>query len=158
MRAWSHAIAMDPNRGPLFLVEHNRRVLAQPRAVCGALQHTVHGMAIELSALLGLIDEFGASPAEPDGVPTGRLEILNDSLKTLRLAVSTETGVMIPLDDDDVRAWETFLENWLRLHHAHGYTARDPVFDIEMEGLVERSFGAKAELLCPKCWDWRSWT
>jgi len=158
MRAWAHAIAMEPNRGPLFLVEHNRRVSGQPGAVCRTLEQALHGLPIELSTLLTLIDEFGVTPAEADVSVPERLCMLADAVKTLRSAVVTDGGLKIPLDDDAVRTWETFLESWLRIRFANGYHSRNPLFDIETTGLVERSFGAKAELFCPKSWDWRSWT
>jgi hypothetical protein len=155
MRAWAQAIAMDPACGPPFLVEHDRRLLERPLIVARVLQYSLSNLPVESDTLVGLLDEYGIPSAEPNGSIPERLQTLMDALDMLRSNVGADAKLIVPLDAEATRTWETFLENWIRLYDSLsncGACERG----VELESLVQQSFPPRAELLCPKSWDWRS--
>jgi hypothetical protein len=141
-------------------VAYDQRVDALPAAIYRALQIAALGlkstMQIEYPELIRLVDTHGMPPGEVDPTGPSSLQVLATCLQRFRDSVEQEANLVIPLDAEALHTWRRFLEDWLRAHDqdpANPHRSR-----AALEELVQDSFGARSELLCPKSWDWKHWS
>jgi hypothetical protein len=153
MRAWAHAIAMDPDRGPPFMLEHDGKLALQPVDVSKMLADTMRSRSLLSTELVDLIDRHGIPQAAgtelAENAREPELVRLAEALAVLRDAVEAQGALTLPQNPDTNRAWAQFLEKWLRLHASpHGNFP-------SLQQLAKTTFGPARDLLCPKSWDGR---
>src|SRR5262249_44087362 len=152
--AWAHAVAMDADRVAPFLVEHDARLDKRPARLADCLRLGIGcDTLLLIPQIVALIDRVGY-PVEVAPRDSGHADPNPDVarpaslLAALRKRVEADGLLGIPPDPEGLRVWDSFLEAWIRLYAAS--LDGKPGADEAMRELVRQSFGAIADLYCPK--------